>query len=166
MITIKKLDGQDTLDEFSHLQGILAAGRRIRTAMDSIDLLMAARLGVHPNDLRCLRLLEEGSATPGEIAAHTGLTSGSVTALVDRLEASGTVERCRSTADRRSVEIAMTECRLAQMRAIITEIEGEARASFAALEPDKLAEASRVLGHFVDVLDSIATRIDPANRPR
>ena len=42
-----------------------------------IDLLVSERLGVHRNDLRCLHLLEQRPATPGEVAVHTRLTSGS-----------------------------------------------------------------------------------------
>lgn len=46
--------------------------------------------------------------TPGGIAAHTGLTSGSVTSLLDRFESAGLVRRERSASDRRVVLVRLT----------------------------------------------------------
>ena len=49
-------------------------------------------------------LMSEGPATPGQLAAHTGLSSGgAITSLIDRLERSGYVRRRRDSADRRRV---------------------------------------------------------------
>lgn len=166
MLMSKKLDGQDTLAKSEQLQQVLDAGRRIHAAMDTIDLLFAERFGVNRNDLRCLQLLEQRPATPGEIAAHTRLTSGSVTALVDRLEASGLVERCRSTEDRRSVAIAMNGDRLAEMRAIIADIEAVVREAYGGLSATELATTSAALEQLITVLGGIANRIDPDHQPR
>jgi len=49
-----------------------------------------------------------GEKTPKEIAAFTGLTSGSVTSMLDRLERAGLVERSRSTEDRRVVLVSLS----------------------------------------------------------
>jgi DNA-binding MarR family transcriptional regulator len=66
---------------------------------------VADRLGMHPTDVQCLNLLtlEPKPLTTGQIAALTGLTSGSATRLVDRLERAGYVRRERDTHDRRKV---------------------------------------------------------------
>lgn len=153
------------MQDAAELQKILDAGRRIHAAIDTIDALVAERLGVSRNDLRCLHLLEQHPATPGEIAAHTRLTSGSVTALVDRLEGCGMVERCRSSADRRSVAIAMTEARLVEFRALIAEIEAVVRAEYAGFSPAEMAASSTALEQFIAVLGTIADDIDPASQP-
>lgn len=66
--------------------------------------IVAARFGLHTTDLEVLDLIylrEQASA--GELAAATGLTTGSVTALIDRLERPGYVERHADKADRRKV---------------------------------------------------------------
>ncbi len=60
------------------------------------------------NDLRCLNLLEHGSITPTYIATALDLTSGSVTAPIDRLETKGVVERMRDPNDSRSIFVAAT----------------------------------------------------------
>ena len=41
----------------------------------------AQRLGLHPTDLKCLRLLGHKTMTAGELAQHTGLTGAAGTAL-------------------------------------------------------------------------------------
>lgn len=48
-----------------------------------------------------------GDATPGEIGAFTGLTSGSVTTMLDRLEEAGYIARKRGTQDRRVVVVTL-----------------------------------------------------------
>ncbi len=168
MFIIEKLDRQDRfgqthsgcdiLDKAVHLQTIMDAGRRIHEAVDSIDMIMSARLGVHRNDLRCLHLLEHGPATPGEVACKTGLTSGSVTALLDRLEAAGFVERRRSCTDRRSVEIALPDARLAELRALQAEIEAVIRGFYEKLPVADIADSGRLLTVFADALAHFADR--------
>ena len=55
---------------------------------------VATRLGMGQTDLTCLTvLIREGPATPGWIVDRTGLTSGAVTGVIDRLERAGWVER-------------------------------------------------------------------------
>lgn len=62
--------------------------------------------GVNVTDLECLRLLFlKGTATPTELARHTGLTSGAATAMLDRLEKAGLIERRPNPDDRRGTLI-------------------------------------------------------------
>ena len=146
----------------AHLQAIMSAGRRIHETIDTIDTIISARIGVHRNDLRCLHLLESGPTTPSHVAAHTGLTSGSVTALLDRLESAGLVERCRSTEDRRSVEVAIPEAQLQKLRALYAEIETAMRDYFGALDSNVIADTVVGLGRFAEALDSYVPRQGPA----
>src|SRR3954469_10310539 len=68
---------------------------------------VADRLGMHPTDLQCVNLLTlaDGPLSTGQIAELTGLTSGSATRLVDRLERAGYVTRQRDSTDRRRVMV-------------------------------------------------------------
>ena len=62
---------------------------------------------INPTDMECLRLLFiKGIATPSELARHTGLTSGATTAMLDRLEKAGLIERRPNPDDRRGTLIA------------------------------------------------------------
>lgn len=66
--------------------------------------LAAERAGMRPTDLEALDILAlTGPIPAGRLAALTGLSSGSVTALIDRLEAAGCARREPDPADRRRV---------------------------------------------------------------
>jgi len=92
------------------ITGIIAALRAIDSDMDRIDELAAAQLGVNRTDFRCLDILSRGTAiTAGQLAVEAGLTTGAVTALIDRLEQAGYVRRVRDEEDRRKVLIEPTK---------------------------------------------------------
>jgi DNA-binding MarR family transcriptional regulator len=62
--------------------------------------------GLNATDMECLRLLFlKGVSTPSELARHTGLTSGATTAMLDRLEKAGLIERQPNPDDRRGTLI-------------------------------------------------------------
>lgn len=65
---------------------------------------VARRVGLGPSDSQFLGLLGmDGPLTPGQLAAMTGLTTGTVTGVLDRLERGGYVRRERDAVDRRKV---------------------------------------------------------------
>jgi DNA-binding MarR family transcriptional regulator len=67
---------------------------------------MSEWAGLNGTDMECLRLLfQKGIATPSELARHTGLTSGATTAMLDRLEKAGLIERRPNPNDRRGTLI-------------------------------------------------------------
>jgi DNA-binding MarR family transcriptional regulator len=66
------------------------------------------QLGVNVTDMECLGLLfHKGVATPSELAKQTGLSSGATTAMLDRLEKSGLIERRPNPDDRRGTLIVL-----------------------------------------------------------
>ncbi|HET6825237.1 MAG TPA: MarR family transcriptional regulator [Amnibacterium sp.] len=65
---------------------------------------VAARVGIGASDGQVLSLLTvDGPMTAGRIATVTGLSTGSVTALLDRLERGSYIRRERDPNDRRKV---------------------------------------------------------------
>jgi DNA-binding MarR family transcriptional regulator len=69
-----------------------------------ISQAVAERFGLHMTDLEVLDLIGlRGQVSAGDLAEATGLTSGSVTALIDRLTDAGYVERHPDPDDRRRV---------------------------------------------------------------
>lgn len=67
-------------------------------------------LGIHRTDLRCMDILGmQAPLTAGELAEASGLTTGAVTAVIDRMELAGWVRRLRDYADRRKVLVEPTE---------------------------------------------------------
>ncbi len=90
-------------DLLQQLQTEIRANQR---ATDEVDSVVTELLGVNRTDARCLDVLEErGQMSAGELAVAARLTSGAITAVVDRLERAGYVRRVADPADRRRVLI-------------------------------------------------------------
>lgn len=100
---------------------------------------VARRVGVNSSDLECLDLiLMSGPSTAGEIARHTGLTSGAVTGLIDRLERLGLVERTADPADRRKVLVRVREDRIGPIAALYTPLEKAMQALLSGYSKEEL----------------------------
>jgi len=56
-----------------------------------------------------MKLLPGNLNTAADLAREFAMDTGAMTRLLDRLEEKGFVQRCRSTADRRVVEVALSE---------------------------------------------------------
>ena len=68
---------------------------------------IANHVGISNSDMECLDfLILEGRVTAGRLAELTGLTTGAITGVVDRLEQAGMVRRERDADDRRKVFVA------------------------------------------------------------
>ena len=72
---------------------------------------LTASSGLNPSDVSALRALDEaagGGVAVNTLGSRLGLSSGAITALVDRLEGHGLVERARDPDDRRKVLVVLT----------------------------------------------------------
>src|SRR5260370_42319814 len=79
-----------------------AAIRRTGSLMQLMGQAAAERIGINSTDLNCLNILSfSGQMTAGELARATGLTTASITGVIDRLEEAGFVSRGRDPHDRR-----------------------------------------------------------------
>ena len=76
---------------------------------DAFDNLAAQRLGVNETDLHCLNIIQNaGGVTAGQLAKESGLTTGAVTGVIDRLERIGFARRVADPDDRRRVKLEVT----------------------------------------------------------
>jgi len=84
------------------------AMRRTGSLMQLMGQAAADRIGINATDLNCLNILSfSGHMTAGELARATGLTTASITGVVDRLEEAGYVSRERDPHDRRRVVVTL-----------------------------------------------------------
>ncbi len=89
------------------LQDLEEAMRRSSAQGVLFGQTVANVAGISGSDLECLDFLNlEGRVTAGRLAEVTGLTTGAITGVVDRLERAGLVRRERDASDRRKVFIA------------------------------------------------------------
>ena len=85
------------------------AMRRTGSLMQLVGQAAADRIGINNTDLNCLNILSfSGHMTAGELAKATGLTTASITGVIDRLEEAGFVRRERDPHDRRRVVVRLS----------------------------------------------------------
>lgn len=96
-------------------------GREFAAAMVNFHEMVGKLMGLSATEHKCVDTLRRlGPVTAGVVAEHTGLTTGAVTGLVDRLEKAGYARRARDRNDRRKVIIELVPNeRLDALRATI-----------------------------------------------
>jgi DNA-binding MarR family transcriptional regulator len=73
--------------------------------------------------MQCINVIDlMGPSTPGELARFTGLTTGGVTVMLDRLEKGGYLKREPNPRDRRSVLVHLNPTKVKKMQAFYGEI--------------------------------------------
>jgi MarR family transcriptional regulator, organic hydroperoxide resistance regulator len=101
----------------------------------------AERAGISLTDMQLIHILQlYGPATPGMIAASTGLSSGGVTVALDRLERDGFLRREPNPADRRSLLVRIVPTKLRKLAGLYEGVESETRRLLATL-PERDLEA-------------------------
>jgi DNA-binding MarR family transcriptional regulator len=146
---------------------ILAALRSADANMDRIEEAAAARLGVHRTDFRCLDVLSRGEGlTAGQLASATGLSTGAVTALLDRLERSGYVRRTRDVTDRRRVVVQITKAAVDQVWPIFQELIASSRAVLERFRSEDLKTILRFAELHDELIEQQARRLGAEQRDR
>jgi DNA-binding MarR family transcriptional regulator len=96
--------------QMDRLHDALISIRRILRASDIHAKRLSKLAGLKTSQLLVLQSLEDsGEMTVGEIAAKVNLAQASTTALVDKLQLMGLVQRARGHSDKRKVYVRLTE---------------------------------------------------------
>lgn len=139
--------------------GLVQACRRLHTAIDEMDEKTARLLEVSRNDLRCLNLLEHGPVTPKSLAQSLNLTSGSITSLLDRLEAKGFIHRLSHPEDRRALLVELKPAAFRKLGSIYRKC-GEAVVALSEeYGASKSTEVAMHLGQFSKVFETVASSL-------
>ena len=92
------------------IQAIIEKRREMSTETIMFHQAVADILGLHITDHKCLDLIHRYGAMPaGRLAELTGLTTGAVTGIIDRLEEAGYVKRTDDPKDRRRIIVEPTK---------------------------------------------------------
>jgi DNA-binding MarR family transcriptional regulator len=115
---------------------------------------IADEVGLRLTDMQCINVLElAGPTTPGELARSTGLTTGGVTVMLDRLEKAGYLKREPNPDDRRSLLVRINPRTLEKIDSYYGEIN---RQMSAFLEKTSEADLRAVVDFFTG-MNSIRT---------
>ncbi len=135
------------------------AMQRYQRSVQSYDDAVGRALGLGPADLRCLDWLVDGPRTAGVLATATGLRPAATTALIDRLEARGLVERVRDEGDRRKVLVRMTDDGVRSTYAMYAPLVEEGQGLFARHSVAQLLEMRDLLDAMREMTDRHRERL-------
>lgn len=100
-IVTKKLKRKELLEQLSY-----QLGRELSARTVMFHGAVAEKMGLSVTEHKALDILSrQGPITAGRLAEVTGLTTGAITGMVDRLENAGFVRRVPDPSDRRKIRI-------------------------------------------------------------
>ncbi|MGY1697214.1 MarR family winged helix-turn-helix transcriptional regulator [Geodermatophilus sp. SYSU D00814] len=131
--------------------------RRLTVELDAVGQRFADAHGLGRTDVRAVIAIMDAARageplTAGGLGAAVGLSSAAVTALLDRLERAGHVQRVRDAADRRRVVLQMTEPTMAAGAAFFGGLQRELMAAMADFTDDDVAVVRRWLAGMTEVI--------------
>jgi DNA-binding MarR family transcriptional regulator len=131
-------------------QAIEIAVRRQIAAVILFDQWVAQQFGMSASDTQFMHLLNlYGSLSAGRLAELSGLSTGTVTGVIDRLERLGYVYRERDPDDRRKVIVTVDEERLGR--------------DFGPAYAPQAEHLAKVLDHYhadqLDLIEDFLTRV-------
>jgi DNA-binding MarR family transcriptional regulator len=128
-------------------------------AVEGLRESLAGQLRISLTGFQALAVLADGELTPKELSARLGLTTGSVTPLVNHLVQSGYVVREPHPADRRSVMLWLTPAGRHAYGWIHDTYQRAVREALAG-DPDATAVAVGIIGRIAGAIED-ATAAQP-----
>ena len=136
------------------------AVRAYQTGVDNFDQAMADHIGINRTDGRCADLIDQaGGMTAGELAKAAGLTTGAVTAVIDRLEKAGIARRVADPSDRRRVRIEATPKLWELTEPLLGPMLAESQTIVDDLSDDEIARFTNFMNRAIEILGRHTERI-------
>jgi DNA-binding MarR family transcriptional regulator len=143
------------------------AVRRMGAQSVVTSQIVAARFGLHPTDLEVLDHIYLGQdLMPTDLARRTGLSPGSVTAVLDRLVRAGYIERQPDDTDRRRVRLRVVPKAIAPIKATYAPIQRRMVRLWSAYSPDELRVILDFLTRSTDLAVASAAAIQRQSRAK
>ena len=124
------------------------------------------KLGLSVTDSECLSFLtiKGGTATPTELGRYTGLTSGSTTAMLDRLEKAQLITRQPNPNDRRGSIIEISERYKAMAMPLVMGVQKANAKLFASYSQQELQTIVDFLNRFTQNTNDAAQAIEKTEK--
>ena len=130
-------------------RNVLMAARDTILASVFFRNAMGHRVGLNITDYEALSFLRiQGTASPSELARYTGLTAGSTTTMLDRLEKAGHILIKPNPKDGRSILVEINPDKEDESKALVVGIQKAHRELLASCTPEELAGALKFLTGF------------------
>jgi DNA-binding MarR family transcriptional regulator len=138
-------------------EDITWATRRLDIAMSRLMVAFSRAMGISVPEMIALEHLDaSGGLGPSELARRLQMTTGAVTALVDRLEASGHVARAAHPSDRRRIVISRTQKADDDITEEVAPMVMEILALAESFGHDERQAVGRFLDGFIDIIEQTA----------
>jgi DNA-binding MarR family transcriptional regulator len=106
-----------------NIDSVLRSLRRVNIQGSFLGQTVAIRFGLSESDIETLeQLLDLGATSAGKLSEITGLTSGAVTRVVDRLEQAGYVRRVPDPTDRRRVIVEVVPEKVSNIQVTLDQV--------------------------------------------
>src|SRR5215813_13186309 len=106
-----------------NVSSVLRALRRVNLQGSFFGQTVAIRFGLSESDIETLeQLIDMGATSAGKLSEITGLTSGAVTRVIDRLEQAGYVRRVADPTDRRRVIVEVVPEKVANIQVTLDQV--------------------------------------------
>ena len=164
----------DKLEKQRLIEAVHRAGSGYGARFILVHQAVAERLGLNVIDLRCLRLAREAvEPTAGHLAKITGLTTGTITGLLDRLERARFIRRERDPEDRRKVIVKVLPSGLQKVERILAPLTEDMSKALESFTEDELravvkffeVTAESVSRHVERMHEEMPAKREPSHRP-
>jgi DNA-binding MarR family transcriptional regulator len=139
-----------------------SVGYLIRRARNLMTARVEAEFNAHEVTfvqwIVLMQLRDGLASTSAELARDMCHDSGALTRVLDQLEQRGLIERHRNRADRRTVELILTDAGLATVNSLVPTVVGLLNGALADFTPDEARTFTRLLNKFIDGVSA-----EPAN---
>lgn len=126
---------------------------------------MGRRLGLGLTDYEALSLLTiKGGASPTELSRYTGLTAGSTTAMLDRLEKAGFLKRTPNPDDRRGFLVKVDPRYQATAGPLVAEVQQAHRKLLGKYSEEELGVIKSFLKEFTENIETATHDINRVSR--
>jgi DNA-binding MarR family transcriptional regulator len=144
-----------TVERFADL------GRKLSQATVFFHSQAAEHVGLSATDHKCLDLAvqAERPLTAGQIAELSGLSTGAVTGVIDRLERAGFVRRVRDPHDRRKVLVEVSRGSLTRYGDVYEGLWSALDTTLSTYTEGELKAIERYITSSIDLLNSEAERL-------
>jgi DNA-binding MarR family transcriptional regulator len=142
-------------------QRFVTLSRELSAATVLFHSQVAGRVGLSATDHKCLDLAVRADRplTAGQIAERSGLSTGAVTGVIDRLERAGYVRRVRDPDDRRKVLVEVSRANLTRYGDAFERIAAALGRVLAGYSPAELTIIERYLTEMVEITRTEAARL-------